>query len=610
MTWRPILQSGLGALIRRMAQDQRATVSIIGAFTLTSLIGMAALSVELGRGYEVKIDRQGAADAAALAAANSYSNGQNDAVLTPTANDVARANGIPVSDVTVTRLTNFSPAVNDAVRVTIRTQVPLYFARLFSSAASYDVSVTATASLASSSAVPCILALAPATGVSLTGGTSISAPNCAVVSNANISVTGGSRITSKATQASGSTTVGGGSNITASTTVTYGTGITIEPGSGVSGTQVKKSNTMADPLAGSAALASAYAELGQVELPLIPSVPVGEDLSLGWYPTTMTFQGRTANLVNGTWTFPAGTYNIRNLNTSSLKLKILGPSTVTVSGSVNVGGGGGLDIGDGTVAIRAPISLSGGTTMTVGEGRHYFGQISVGGGSSATIGAGDLDVNGAILVDGGGSRVTIGAGNYAIGNNGSGTAINLSGGSYLKFGDGTFSADGSINTSGGSTLVFGVTQNHRINGNLSLNGNSTFGAGRYTINGNFTNNTGGTMSGTDVSFILAGSLNASGGTSLVLSAPTTASGGGIPDILFATRSTATTFLGGGSQNRYGGIIHAPNSDFSMTGGSSATGHCFSIIARTVTLASGPNAATACPSMASSSASSSSVTLVQ
>lgn len=606
----PALLPGIATWCARLRADRGGGVSVVGAFTLVSLVGMSALSVELGRGYQAKIANQGTADAAALAAANAYTNGRNEALLTPTANDVARANGIPVANVTVTRLSNFSATVDDAVRVTIRTQVPIYFAKLFSTASTYDVEVSAVAALANSSAVPCILALAPSTGVSLSGGTRISAPNCAVVSNAGISVTGGSTIAAKATQSSISTAVGGGSSIAATTTVTYGTAATVEAGSSISGTQVKKSNSMADPLANSAALAAAYGELGSVVTPFVPVVPVGDDLSLGWYPTTMTFQGRTANLVNGTWTFPAGTYNIRNLNTSSLKLKILGPSTVTVSSSVSVGGGGGLEIGDGNVAINAPINLSGGTQMIVGEGTHYFGQITIGGGSSATIGAGDLDVNGAILIDGGGSKMTIGAGNYAIGNNGSGTAINLSGGSYLKFGDGLFSANGTIKTSGGSTIIFGATANHRINGHLDLNGNSTFGAGRYTINGNFTNNTGGTMAGSNITFILAGTLNASGGTSIDLSAPTTSSGGGIADILFATRTSAATTLGGGAQVKLGGIVHIPNSDLRMSGGSTATGHCFSLIARTVTLASGPNAATACPSMASSNASSSTVTLVQ
>ncbi|HEX7855158.1 MAG TPA: pilus assembly protein TadG-related protein [Sphingobium sp.] len=586
--------------------DRRGGVSIIGVFTLVSLVGIAALSVDLGRGYQTKIAYQGAADAAALAAANAYTTNQNDALMSATAKDIGLANGISAGNVTVTHLTSYSATVSHAVQVVMTANVPLYFARIFSSAASYPVSVTAVASLSTTSTPPCILALSSSSsGITLSGGTRITAPTCAVISNTKIDVSGGSTINAKSTTSTGATSVSGGSSITAAT-VTYGTTISTQAGSSISGTTTQKAGTTPDPLASNSGLAAAFALLGTYTAPTVPSVPTGDDLTLGYYPTTMTFQGRTASLSGNVWAFPAGTYNIRNLNTQSLTLNIAGPSTVTVSGGVTVGGGGALIIGDGSVSINAPVALGGGTKMTVGAGRHYIGQLSVSGGSSATFGAGDLDVNGAVLVDGGGSSVTFGAGNYAIGNNGSGTAISLSGGSTLSFGNGTFSANGAIVTAGGSSITFGATANHLINGNLSLNGSSTFGAGTYTINGYFTNNTGGTMTGSNVSFILAGSLNASGGTSINLSAP---SSGALADILFATRSTAATVLGGGTQDIFSGIIYAPGSDFKMSGGATASGSCFTIIASTVTLASGPAAATACPSLSGSS-SSATVGLIQ
>lgn len=587
--------------IARLVLNRRGGVSIIGVFALISIIGIAAFSIELGQGHQAKIEYQGAADAAALAAANAYVGNPDDAALIATAQDVARANGIAPANVTVSHLTNYSSAVSDAVQVTIIKRIPLYFARIFTSSASYNVSITAIASLSTATAIPCILALSSG-GISLSGGTRINAPNCAIISNAALNVTGGSAISAKATQSSGGTGVAGGSTIAATSSVTYGTSATAEAGSSIQGSQIKRSNSTADPLVSNSRLAAAFAQIGSYTAPATPRVPPGKDLNLGYYPTTMTFDGYTGTLSGNTWTFPAGTYSFRNVNTSSLILKILGPSTITVSSSLAVGGGGGLILPDGPITIVAPISLSGGTSMTVGSGRHYFGQISVGGGSTASIGAGDMDVSGAILVDGGGSKVSIGGGNYTIGNNGSGTAINLSGGSSLSFGDGTFSANGAITTSGGSTLAFGTTANHTINGALNLNGSSTFGAGTYTINGGLTNNTGGTMTGSGVSFILAGTLNASGGTSIDLAAPSSGAIIGVPDVLFATRASSATILGGGTQDSYSGVIYVPNSDFQMSGGASATGSCFSIVASTVTLSSGPSAATACPSMGSSSGS--------
>ena len=595
---------------RRLTSNKRGAVSIIGAFSLMAVIGIAAFSIELGQGYQTKISYQGIADAAALGAANAYTTNPSDSLLNATANAIANANGIATTNVTVTHMTNYSNTVNDAVKVVVTGTIPLFFARILSSATSYTVSVISIASLSSSTVPACIIALsASSTGVSLSAGTRIAAPKCAVASNSTISVAGGSTIVAKATTSSSGTSINGGSSIVADT-ITYGTSASVGLGSLAIGTKLKKSNSTDDPLATNALLSDAWTKLGTYTTQTVPVVPVGGDLTLGYYPTTMTFQGHVGTLVGNTWLFPAGTYNIHNLNTQSLTLSIPGTSIVTVSSSVTIGGGGKLLIGDGPVSITAPVTLGGGALMMLGAGRHYVGQISVGGGSSVIMGAGDLDVNGAILIDGGGSAMIVGAGNYAIGNNGSGVAINLSGGSSLKFNDGTFSANGAITTSGGSIIVFGATANHLINGGLSLNGSSIFGAGTYTINGNFTNNTGGTMTGSDVTFILAGSLNVAGGTSVNLSAPSGTSSSGITDVLFATRTTAATILGGGTQDYFSGAVYVPNSDFQMSGGASVAGACFMLIAKTVTLSGGPTAGTMCASLTSSSANSSNVTLIQ
>lgn len=589
--------------------DARGGVTLLGVMTLTSVIALSAFTLELGQGYDAKAAWQGAADAAALGAANVYTTTRNDASLIAAATAVAAANGVAAADVTAEHLTNFSATVSDVVRVSIRRRVPLYLARIFSRAPTYDVTIVAIASLQTGSTPACILALAShADGIKLSGGTRIDAPDCGVASNSGISAVGGSTIVAKATTASEDTGVNGGSTISADT-VTFGTAVSIRSGT-ITGKQIRKSNSTPDPLADHAGIAAARAGLGQYDAPATPSVPEGEDLTLGYYPTTMTFQGRTVQLVENVWTFPAGNYAIRKLNTQSLTLNILGPSTVTVSGSVTVGGGGKLVIGDGPVSISAPVSLGGGTSMTLGAGRHFLGAIRIEGGSSMTLGAGDLDVAGAIRVDGGGSRMTVGAGDVVIGNDEAGTAINLSGGSRLELGAGKFSANGSITTSGGSDLVFGATAEHRINGDLDLNGSSTFGSGFYLINGGFTNNTGGTMSGRDVTFILAGALTLSGGTTVNIAAPTAASPWGLTDILFDTATQADTVLSGGAQNEFSGAFHAPHSNLRASGGATMKGSCFMLIARTVTLSGGPTAGTNCKTIAGASGSGGGVSLIR
>lgn len=609
---RPSFISWLITRCHRLACHNGGGITTLAALSLTAMIGIPAFSIELGQGYQAKIAYQGIADVAALAAANEYTSSKSDTQMAATAVNIANINGVPTANVTVTHLTNYSASVSDAVQVVLTKSVPLYFARVLNSQASYTVSVTSVASMATSSTPACIIALSSASsGISLSGGTSLNAPQCGVASNSAISVTGGSTISAKSTQSSATTSVDGGSSISADTVV-YGSSISITGGSSISGKQTQKTNSAADPVAGTAGLAAAQSLLGTFTAPTAPAVPTGADMSPSYYPATMTFQGHTGTLSGSVWTFPPGTYNFQNLNTGSLTVNIQGPSTVTVSKSLTIGGGGKLIIGDGPVTINAPINLSGGTSMSLGAGRHYLGQITVGGGSSVTLGAGDLDVNGAINISGGGSTMSIGDGNYAIGNDSKNppNAIVLSGGSVLTFGNGTFSANGAITTSGGSTITFGQTANHLINGNLSLNGSSTFGAGNYIINGGFTNNTGGTMKGSDVSFVLAGTLNVSGGTSVNLSAPTGGSSWGITDLLFATQSTSATTMGGGTQDVLSGAVYAPNSDFKMSGGATATGSCFMIIAKTVTLAGGPTAGTMCNSFGNSSSTSSKVALVK
>lgn len=604
--------SPLSRAARRLRTLPSATdggVSIIGAFSLIGMIGAIALSVELGQGYVALQANQRTADMAALGGANAYVGNRSETALLATANDIANANGAESGRVTARFIANYENSGVDVIQVDVRSTIPLYFARILKSDASYSVKSTGVASLPSATTPACIIALdSSGKGVSVSGGASITAKDCAVSSNRATQVTGGSRITAGSLSTTGNLSVDGGSHVSAKD-VLYGGSVSVQAGSSITGAQSRRGVTVADPLEGDARLASAFAALGTYTNPAKPSVSTGEDLTLGWYPTTMTFQGRSATLVNGTWTFPAGTYNIRNLNTQSLALVIQGPSTVTVSGSVNIGGGGKVTIGDGPVSIAAPVNLSGGTSMTLGAGRHYLGRVTVGGGSFITLGAGDLDVDGPINITGGGSRMTVGAGNVTIGASG-GKGIELSGGGELRFGNGRFSTAGSIVTQGGSTLQIGETATHYINGDLDLRGTVILGRGLYLINGAFTNTTGGSITGTDVSFILRDQLTYAGGAGINLAAPGANSPWGIPGILFASMTTQATSFGGGAQGTYSGALYFPRSDFTLSGGAGMSSSCFTLIAKSVTVTSGPSATSICPGLPGPTSSGGNATLIR
>lgn len=307
-----------------------------------------------------------------------------------------------------------------------------------------------------------------------------------------------------------------------------------------------------------------------------------------------------------------------------------GSSGVTLgNGTIEIGSGsisfnGTNSIGNGAVTINSTVNLGGGSSLSMGTGNHAFQSVALSGGGWMKLGDGDLDVGAGIAV-GGGSTLAAGKGDYRLGKASSGDAVNLSGSAVMLMGDGAFSANGNITTSGGSRLVFGKTTNHLINGNMTIAGSVLFGTSRYTIADNFTNGTGGTtwpytssvtgltygntlegvsvsgydMAGVNVSFILSGTLNLGGGakTKLVAAAIGT-SGGAIADLLIESLTRSATSWGAGAQNIFVGAVHLPNSDVTMSGGSTtlSAGQCFMLIANRIAATGGAATGSACTSI--------------
>jgi hypothetical protein len=294
----------------------------------------------------------------------------------------------------------------------------------------------------------------------------------------------------------------------------------------------------------------------------------------------------------GSWTINGGFDTGWSGFTFGTNSWYFGGGNIVINGDQSIGG---------DTVFAGTFNVSGNLTMSAGV--HRFNAINLSG--TLNIGAGPLTVPGGIYLRGG-SRMRVAGGNVAIGLiSGTGTSISMEGGTTLTFGDGLFSTSGSIVTSGGSSITFGATPNHYIFGNLDLSGAATFGAGAYTIYGNFTNTTGCgncAMSGTDVSFFLRGTVTLGGGSGLNLRAPASNTGDALADILFATRSTAPTLLKEGASNVLSGVWYAPNSAFSMSGGAglAGSGRCFMLITSTVSLDGGTAASSACSAVASGS----------
>lgn len=569
---------------RRMVGDARGGVALIGALSLTTLVGMGAFAVEATRGYAADATNQRIADSAALAGALAYNVNSSTSEMTATARAVVVAQGLPASAATVALVTD-SATAKQLVRVTVTTSVPLALGRVFTSALAYDVTAvgSATTTTTTTTAPPCIAALSssPTYGITMSGGTSLSAPGCSINTNAGITVPWGTYIAAKQANAGKSVD-------------NPGKGLTTSPTA--NNIVQNKANAASDWMKDNAALKAALCQVNKLKgttdadyadgntaciselATATATADSSKDWDLNYSPAPNVAPFRTGN---NTYVIPGGVArDIRNLNIAGgMTITFQGPADLTIA-SLNMGGTA-LHIGNGNVTIGGKIEMNGGSLI----------DIDVGVGNTVTLGsAGGVSIN-----VGGGARICFTANCVAP------TAA-----------AGKFSAGGNIVTSGGSTIVFPKAMMHLINGELSLNGSSTFGSGTYIIKGGFTNNTGGTMAGTDVTFVLGGTFTLSGGTSLDLSAPGAGSSYGIPGLLIATKTSAATLIGGGSGNKYAGLLYAPRSDLTLKGGASMSAYgsnCLMMILNTLSLLEGGAASTGtCSGLSGSSSSTANVAL--
>lgn len=350
--------------------------------------------------------------------------------------------------------------------------------------------------------------------------------------------------------------------------------------------------------------------------------------------------GSTINVCNGFTSNGSASINFGN-STVTIKGGFNGNSSGSITfgnGNVYIGSGNikfsaaANTIGDGNVSIDGNLVLNGASRLTIGAGSHSFQSICAssmcGGGYMLVVGAGDVDIKDGITVTGS-STVAFGAGDYALGKTGpTNNCIDIAGSGVLVFGDGAFSCGGGVNTAGGSRIVFGATTNHYFKGTVTIGGAALFGAGAYTIDGGLVNGTGGTtwpftspvtgqtygstiggvaydMIGQNVTFILSGAFNLSGGARSYFTAPgSTTSGGAIANLLVHGTSSSATTWAAGANNAFSGLVHLPNSDVSMSGGNvTVSGGCFMLTAKTIRVTNGAATGSACSGTATASSSS-------
>ena len=455
----------------------------------------------------------------------------------------------------------------------------------------------------------CLIALsANGTGVTLSGGTSVSAPACSVASNDTSASTAG-------------VVVPCGTTLTTSIVYYNSTPVPSQPCSGLKNSSgntptINKASTP-DPLVSNTEVTAAKTHLATVQTMASPTVsavtvPSGTNVSFPWYqapsqplamPTGCTLSGYTS----GPWTVTcngAGPFNFGNVvvpsgmsaatftNTTAATFNFVSISgavnfTATVSNTYNISGSilpsGTTTFGPGTYTIGGSIVTAGGSVTSFGAGSYSIAGASTSCGFYAICHTGStLTFNGPstfVLAQGiynsGGETLTLGSGtanSFQIGSDSSnGNAIYAGGGSSTTFGAASgnsslFQLTGMLNVAsgGGSCMTLPAAGAHDINGNFSTAGGTTLGAGVYTVNGYVAlgANGGGSVTCNGVTTGLYGS-----GVSFVISGTSTPSSGSCANSAFCLASgynyvTLTAPTSGASENL---VVMGPTSS-SYTGG--------------------------------------------
>jgi Flp pilus assembly protein TadG len=549
-------------MVRNFLRDRSGNIAILSALMITSLMAVAGLATEFGGGLLNRMQDQRVADAAATGGATVYGSTASTSALTAAVTNIATLNGLPASAISASVALSPNGDGNQSIKVTVNTTVPLVLSRMIWSNSSLPVSVTSYAEMKSGSP-GCIIALnQTGTGVTLSGGTAVTAANCTVGSDNTVSVPCGTTITTTIVEYYSSSAPSQPCN-------------GIQPPSG-STLSIKKSLT-ADPLAGTTEVTGATSRLSTVSALASPSAPAvtgGTPISFGYTQSTTESQlvadGCTGTFSSNIWTvtcvgsssFKFGEISLSggitvnfNLNGSALNTYNFskdvcdngtalhfGNGTFNIAGGVASGGGSNTTFGYGTFNIGAIASGGNACGATTGYSIYNTGSIMSFGSSSTassfTLAGGIDDAGGETLVLGasctnGGSACTGTSGSntftsatgnsFDIGAASNGDALDMGGGAAVYLGDASgssdlFQMDGNVNVAsgGGSCLWIGAANEHDINGFFATAGGNTLGTGIYTVtdyvalggSGGGDVTCGGStvgMYGNDVTFVVGGS---------------------------------------------------------------------------------------------------------
>lgn len=654
------IKADIARILGRFAGSRNGNVLIISALVMPVLIGMAALVTEYGSALVQQAQNQRVADLSAYAGALAYNATNSTTQMSAAAASVAVLNGIPAASVTASLIASPKTAGMNAVTVSISTQQNLFLARVLQSRQQLQITSNSVVEVGAQPQTPgCVLALdGTQSGVTLSGGTTITAPKCTVSSNSTVTVPCGTYISAI------------GVNYNSTTAPSQPCGGITSP-NGTAAVIAKKST--ADPLAGNTAITTAVARIASVtalSTTMPPTNTTGTNIDFGYSQGSTINQatalGCTATFSGSTWTLNCGITPIVNIGALTiqgginLNFAITGAATTTYNFASNVTTSGTTNFGPGIYNFAKGLTTGGGSITTFGAGTFKIGmspnacngaaRVSICNTSSLSFGGPSIFELPGGFNSTGGSTLTFGSGtsnSYKIGPGSNGDAITLGGGGTIVMadatsGNGVFQVVGNVNAGGGgSCFVISAAAQHDISGNFMASGAVLMGAGVYTVDGYFTlgangggsANCGGStisVSGTNVTLVLSGKTKATSGScngyvfcvasgysNIVLTSPQTGATAKLA-VVGPTSSSNTggaTFAQGGSNAQISGAFYFPYGPITMNGGSSVLGSstdstkCLQIIGSSITLSGGTAATSECIA-ASGATTSSKVSLVQ
>ncbi len=184
--------------VLRLIGDRRGSVTITTALILPCVLGFIALAVEFGQVLLTKVQNQRVADAAAYAAALAYSSTNSTATMLSVAQSIAALNGLASTTVSASLVTS-SPrtSTNSAIKATITTSQDMLLAPVLNFGSSISISAVAYAEIPAGTPA-CVLALSSSgAGITLSGGTTVTASSCSIASNTTEAVPCGTSITAQ-----------------------------------------------------------------------------------------------------------------------------------------------------------------------------------------------------------------------------------------------------------------------------------------------------------------------------------------------------------------------------------------------------------------------------